>query len=145
MQNKLENVIWDQKELEERFQMVVKEHKMMELLVTELEEEHDMAIAIIEKLETKCHYVTYSWNDYVGKAEDPCMPLVVALFAVVGMSLKSVVQFFSTIKNKPVSDAVALLSFNWFIPGTLTYPSLPRVAHMLAPVRHYCYTLWAKP
>ncbi|KAF8380842.1 hypothetical protein HHK36_028337 [Tetracentron sinense] len=69
----------------------------------------------------------------IWEAEDPCVPLVVALFTVVGMSLKSVVEFFSTIKNKPASDAVALLSFNWFILGTLTYPTLPRVAHMLAP------------
>ena len=30
----------------------------------------------------------------VWQAEDPCMPLIVALFSVVGMSLKSVVQFF---------------------------------------------------
>ncbi|KAK1567142.1 hypothetical protein Q3G72_008613 [Acer saccharum] len=70
----------------------------------------------------------------IWEAEDPCMPLVVALFTVVGMSLKSVVQFFSTIKNKPASDAVALLSFNWFILGTLTYPTLPRVARMLSPL-----------
>ncbi|XP_010275159.2 PREDICTED: uncharacterized protein LOC104610304 [Nelumbo nucifera] len=70
----------------------------------------------------------------IWEAEDPCMPLVVALFFVVGMSLRSVVQFFSTIKNKPASDAVALLSFNWFILGTLTYPTLPRVAHILAPL-----------
>lgn len=69
----------------------------------------------------------------IWEAEDPCMPLVVALFTVVGISLKSVVQFFSTIKNKPASDAVALLSINWFILGTLTYPTLPRVAHILAP------------
>uniref|UniRef100_F6HJ32 Uncharacterized protein n=1 Tax=Vitis vinifera TaxID=29760 RepID=F6HJ32_VITVI len=70
----------------------------------------------------------------IWEAEDPCMPLVVALYTVVGMSLKSVVQFFSTIKNKPASDAVALLSFNWFLLGTLTYPTLPRVARMLAPL-----------
>ena len=70
----------------------------------------------------------------VWEAEDPCMPLVVALFTVVGMSLKSVIQFFFTIKNKPASDAVALLSFNWFILGTLSYPTLPRVTRMLAPL-----------
>ncbi|KAE8679810.1 benzyl alcohol O-benzoyltransferase [Hibiscus syriacus] len=70
----------------------------------------------------------------VWEAEDPCMPLVVALFAVVGMSLKSVVQFFISIKNKPASDAVSLLSFNWFIVGTLSYPALPKVTHMLAPL-----------
>ncbi|GMJ12576.1 hypothetical protein like AT5G45310 [Hibiscus trionum] len=70
----------------------------------------------------------------VWEAEDPCMPLVVALFTVVGMSLKSVVQFFFSIKNKPASDAVALLSFNWFIVGTLSYPALPKVTRMLAPL-----------
>lgn len=70
----------------------------------------------------------------VWEAEDPCMPLVVALFTVVGMSLKSVVQFFFTIRNKPASDAVALLSLNWFILGTLSYPTLPRVATMLSPL-----------
>lgn len=69
----------------------------------------------------------------IWESEDPCMPLVAALFIVVGMSMGSVVQFFSTIKNKPASDAVALLSINWFILGTLTSPSLPRVARMLAP------------
>ncbi|XVE57270.1 hypothetical protein DITRI_Ditri04bG0078100 [Diplodiscus trichospermus] len=70
----------------------------------------------------------------IWEAEDPCMPLVVALFTVVGMSLKSVILFFFTIKNKPASDAVALLSFNWFILGTLSYPTLPRVTRMLDPL-----------
>ncbi|XP_057992315.1 uncharacterized protein LOC110657160 isoform X2 [Hevea brasiliensis] len=80
----------------------------------------------------------------IWEAEDPCMPLVVALFAVLGMSLKSVVQFFSTIKNKPASDAVALLSFNCFILGTLTYPMLPRVAHIFALLTVSFWTMdWA--
>lgn len=70
----------------------------------------------------------------IWEAGDPCMPLVVALLPVVGISLKSVVQFFSTIINKPASDAVALLSFNWFILGTLTYPMLPRVVRIFAPL-----------
>ncbi|KAK1285354.1 hypothetical protein QJS10_CPB20g01069 [Acorus calamus] len=69
----------------------------------------------------------------VWEAENPCMPLIVALFIVVGMSLNSVIWFFSLIKNKPASDVVTLLSFNWFILGTLTYPTLPTVAHLLAP------------
>ncbi|CAN1804994.1 hypothetical protein LINPERHAP1_LOCUS24102 [Linum perenne] len=60
-----------------------------------------------------------------------CMPLVVALYTVVGMSMKNVVKFFSTIDNKPASDAVALLSFNCFILGTLTYPTLPKVVRIL--------------
>ncbi|XP_021736041.1 uncharacterized protein LOC110702614 [Chenopodium quinoa] len=70
----------------------------------------------------------------IWEAKDPCMPLVLALFTVVGMSLRSVVQFFSTIRNRPAADAVALLSVNWFILGTLSYPTLPKVAHMLSPV-----------
>lgn len=70
----------------------------------------------------------------VWKAEDACMPLVLALFAVVGMSMWSVVQFLSSIRNRPASDAVALLSFNWFLLGTLTYPTLPRITPVFAPV-----------
>lgn len=66
----------------------------------------------------------------IWEAKDPCMPLVMALFTVVGLSLRSVVQFFSTIKNRPASDAVALLSVNWFILGTLSYPTLPKVANV---------------
>lgn len=69
----------------------------------------------------------------IWKAENPCMPLVAALFTVVAMSLRSVVQFFSTIRNKPASDAVALLSINLFILGILTSPSLPTVAKVLTP------------
>lgn len=69
----------------------------------------------------------------VWEAGEPCMPLIAALFMVVGMSLKSVVGFFSTIENKPSSDAVALLSLNWFILGTLTYPTLPTLVRLLLP------------
>ncbi|AES95465.1 hypothetical protein MtrunA17_Chr5g0408321 [Medicago truncatula] len=257
MQTEMENLEWKQNKLQERFQMALKECKMMEMLLAELEEEHDMAVAKIENLEGKLRgqinenlrlkeiqgkgywnskdqnidndrkiektnngipppnlpwksgnsenevslkdllmhkdmwededktriellkllktgqksapansaakpepiskdievsevldhhrYVAISQSIFsavlslivgvtVWEADDPCMPLIVALFAVVGMSLKSVVQFFFSIKNKPASDAVALLSFNWFILGTLTYPTLPRVAPMLAPL-----------
>lgn len=69
----------------------------------------------------------------IWKAEDPCMPLVLALFIVVAMSSKSVVQFFSTIRKKPASEAVALLSFNCFILGALTSPTLPTAARVLSP------------
>lgn len=257
MQIELENLAWDRKELQEHLQTAIKEQKMMELILTELEEEHDKVIAKIELLvgelqelktenlrlkeiqgksywnfkgrnETRdvhniaiadygIPYGIPSWKSsydgsgivlqdlvmhkdawgeeskpktelqflrneskYVGpadpvmpdmntrivdmgevlnqrrviamkqslfsaglsllvgmiiwQAEDPCMPLVVAIFIVVCISLKSVVEFFLTINNRPASDAVALLSFNWFILGTLTYPTLPRVAHVVAPV-----------
>lgn len=68
------------------------------------------------------------------EAQDPCIPLVIALFIVVGMSLKSVVHYFSRIQNRPGSDAIALLSFNWFILGTLASPTLPNVARLLIPL-----------
>ncbi|KAL7609421.1 uncharacterized protein LOC111898515 isoform X1 [Lactuca sativa] len=230
LQERLDSLAWDRRELQEHIRVAIKEHEMMELVLGELEEEHDVAIHRIQLLETELQNlkdenlrlkevdgksqwdtgsgygqkhkdakVSYTkdgispWklsdqyykdvmrkaanfedenkddgevplrrsvytDDVVGQrrevavsqslfsamlsvlvgmiiweAKDPCMPLVTALFMVVGMSLKSVVQFFSTIKNKPASDAVALLSLNWFILGTLTYPTLPRVARLLMP------------
>lgn len=68
------------------------------------------------------------------QAQDPCIPLVVAVFMVVCMSLKTVAQFLLSIYNGPGFDAVALLSFNWFILGTLAYPVLPRLAQTVAPI-----------
>ncbi|XVE65427.1 hypothetical protein DITRI_Ditri07aG0179500 [Diplodiscus trichospermus] len=188
MQFELETLIWNMKELEDRFQAAVRECRIMELL-TEVEEEHDKAVSRIELLEVELpslknenlrlkeipgktawslkghdetnkskgintvdnHVIPYSVSSWISsykgsgislqdlmmnkeEAEDPCMPLVVVLFTVVGMSLKSVIQFFFTMKNKPASEVVALLSVNWFILGTLCYPTLPRVTHLLAPL-----------
>ncbi|XP_052171349.1 uncharacterized protein LOC127787374 isoform X2 [Diospyros lotus] len=236
----LENHVWNRKELERRLQMAIKEGRMMEGMLAEMEDEHDEAIVKIELLQSQLQVAKEenlrlkeiqvkglynfqshdntskdndvgekfgiswkssfneggiilqdlmhkdTWQDskkskiesvdctlaragtkaseprqmdmgevtlglcqqrevallqslfsavlsmivgmIIWEAEDPCMPLVVALFMVVGMSLKSVVQFFSTIRNKPASDAVALLSFNCFMLGALTYPTLPRIA-----------------
>ncbi|XP_043693956.1 uncharacterized protein LOC122644641 [Telopea speciosissima] len=250
LQIQLENLVWDKMEAEELLQLALKDSRILETILAELEEDHEKAIAKIELLENQLQDLkddNLRWNEVQGKglwefksrdvpvgcldvldvkdngvpletkygvqslktggsgailqdvmmhrdawedeitgktqspdflkigprvvptslmvdevfdqrkgvalsqsifsailslmvgmiiweAEDPCIPLVVALFTVVGISLKSVVQFFSTINNRPASDAVALLSFNWFILGTLTYPTLPRVAHMLAPL-----------
>lgn len=50
MQIELENLAWDRKELQEHLQTAIKEQKMMELILTELEEEHDKVIAKIELL-----------------------------------------------------------------------------------------------
>lgn len=58
MQIELENLVWDKKELQEHFKMAVKERKMMEMLLVELEEEHDMAIEKIEKLEGKVKFIS---------------------------------------------------------------------------------------
>jgi len=64
------------------------------------------------------------------EAKDPCTPLVVALFTVVGMSLANVVRFFNKIQSHQGLLAVALLSLNWFMLGTLAHPALPYLGHM---------------
>lgn len=248
MQYVLETIIWEKKQLKERLKTANKDRRMMEVMLAELEEEHDQAIVKMESLESELQAIkneknqlkevqekslrsskdpaetassqsaidadkfaitheVYTWKPsghgsdlaredeskvkaavqhfvkdgskssptiisykaasiskhsnvdeifdhrrdvalsqslfsailsllvgtVIWKAEDPCMPLVVALFSVVGVSLKSVIQFFSTIKNRPASDAVALLSFSWFILGTLTYPTLPKAIRMSGP------------
>ncbi|KAK6129826.1 hypothetical protein DH2020_036412 [Rehmannia glutinosa] len=163
LKNELENVLWDRKELEEKLHVAIKERKMMEMMLMELEEEHDEAIVQdlkdemqrLKEIQGKalwsytnrgdviddCNfrqvskdiskdemndpvkngskiyglsqpYVTYTISDegynhrdvalsrtlfsailslavglVVWEADDPCMPLVVALFTVVTMSL----------------------------------------------------------
>ncbi|XP_055820864.1 uncharacterized protein LOC129889541 [Solanum dulcamara] len=244
MQIEFENLVWERKELEKKILVAIKDKKIMQAMLAELEDEHDDAIVKIEQLEgqlqnlkgenkrlnevhgkalsdQKDHFdgqvmqgysdavpfwrssgiesvvieqegmqedkskSTSTSPDFIGarfcrdvnqpctqttsenfdtsdvlhqrrdlavsqtlfsailsllvgtivwKAEDTCMPLVLALFAVAGMSLWSVVQFFSTINNRPASDAVALLSFNWFLLGTLTYPTFPRITPVFATV-----------
>ncbi|VFR03557.1 unnamed protein product [Cuscuta campestris] len=69
----------------------------------------------------------------VWAAGDPCVPLVGALLAVAAMSLGSVVRFLLAVKNNPASEAVALLSFNWFVLGTLSYPALPKGVVIVVP------------
>ncbi|KAF5477459.1 hypothetical protein F2P56_004097 [Juglans regia] len=51
IQIELENLEWDRKELGDDLQIAIKECKMMELILAEVEEEHDKAIAKIEQLE----------------------------------------------------------------------------------------------
>ncbi|XP_011624416.1 uncharacterized protein LOC18422683 [Amborella trichopoda] len=237
MQAQLEMSVWQKKELEERLTVAVKQHKIVESILAEVEEEHDKAITKIEVLENELqdlreenirlkeiHFkhlwkprpgdptlkyehpreeygTAVSWDPgldgsnlvlkdlmqgtashqgqcrtslppfgqrpilqfhrpdevvagrrglalkqslfsaflsllvgtIVWEAEDPCGPLVAALFSVVGMSLKSVVSFFSTLENRAASDAVALLSLNCFILGTLTAPTLPSIARLSTP------------
>lgn len=70
----------------------------------------------------------------VWEAKDPCMPLVIALFVVVTISLISVLRLFSRIEHKPAPEPLALLSINWFILGTLAYPMLPKIARFLGPL-----------
>eukprot|EP00249_Psilotum_nudum_P005156 c18622_g1_i1 orf=301-1272(+) len=68
------------------------------------------------------------------EAQEPCMPLVIASFIVVCMSINNVAHFFASVDNRPGFDAVALLSFNWFILGTLASPALPNVAQFISPI-----------
>lgn len=233
MQCHLEDLAWDNKQLQAHLQTAIKEHHFLESMLSDIEEDHDKAILKIELLEREVQHVREenlklrevqnkghwdstgkndtederitkipwqlskngdlldkdSWmnknkpstglnptgpfdpltplifssnvdNDLALKqrrevafsqslfsamlsllvgaiiwtAEDPCFPLVMALFAVVALSLRSVVHFFSTIKNRPASDAVALLSFNWFILGALACPTFPGVASLLSSI-----------
>jgi len=64
------------------------------------------------------------------EAKEACTPLVVALFTVVGVSLANVVRFFSKLQSHQGFIAVALLSLNWFVLGTLAHPALPYLGQM---------------
>ncbi|KAL8054115.1 hypothetical protein ABFX02_05G117100 [Erythranthe guttata] len=234
LRNELENVIWDRKDLEEKLSLAIKERKTIEMMLVELEEEHDEAIAKLELLQGEVQDLKGEiqrlnevqgkalWsnraradttNDYntpetnnkssrkphnnnnknitqvakdlfkeeihdvikagseiyglsisdegyiragqrdvalsrslfsaflslvvgiiVWESKDPCMPLVVALLTVVTISLVSVRRLFTRIEHKPASDAVLLLCLNWFILGTLMYPTLPRIARLFVPL-----------
>ncbi|KAG6399470.1 hypothetical protein SASPL_140951 [Salvia splendens] len=76
----------------------------------------------------------------VWKAKAPCTPLVIALFVVVTMSLRSVLQLCARVEHRPASESLALLSINWFILGTLADPMFPVVARFLAPVAEFSTT-----
>ncbi|KAL6960227.1 hypothetical protein U1Q18_021663 [Sarracenia purpurea var. burkii] len=49
----LENLAWNRKELQDRLQMAIKECRMMEAMLEEVEDEHDEAIVKIEILESE--------------------------------------------------------------------------------------------
>lgn len=51
MQVELENILWDMKEVEGRFLKAVTDRKVMEIMLLELESEHDKTIAQVEILE----------------------------------------------------------------------------------------------
>jgi hypothetical protein len=63
-------------------------------------------------------------------ADSPCLPLLAGLFAVVGVSMRSVSR--CTWRGRG-DGAVALLSLNWFLLGVLTSPMLPGVARAVVP------------
>lgn len=51
MQREFENLVWDKKGVEKQLRVAIKEHKLMGLMLRELEDEHDEAIIKIEQLE----------------------------------------------------------------------------------------------
>ncbi|CAL4972010.1 unnamed protein product [Urochloa decumbens] len=59
-------------------------------------------------------------------ADAPCLPLLAGLFAVVGVSMRSVSRCCPR-----RGDAVSLLSLNWFLLGLLTSPMLPALLPLL--------------
>ncbi|KAL3700600.1 hypothetical protein R1sor_018622 [Riccia sorocarpa] len=62
------------------------------------------------------------------QAQDPCFPLVFALFTVVGMSCANVIRFLSGVSQRLELDAMVLVGFNSFILGTLATQFLPYFA-----------------
>jgi len=67
-------------------------------------------------------------------ADAPCLPLLAGLFAVVGVSMRTVSRCCAALRTGgPAADAVALLGLNWFLLGVLTSPMLPGVAHAVVP------------
>ncbi|KAL6616752.1 hypothetical protein ACP70R_039022 [Stipagrostis hirtigluma subsp. patula] len=68
-------------------------------------------------------------------ADAPCLPLLAGLFAVVGVSMRTVSRACAPLRRSgpAAADAVALLSLNWFLLGVLTAPMLPGVARAVVP------------
>jgi hypothetical protein len=53
MQRQMERLVWENRELEEKLGMALKESRAMEEILDEMEEEHDDAFARITLLETQ--------------------------------------------------------------------------------------------
>lgn len=53
MQDVLETILLEKKQLKERLKTAIKDRRMMEVMLAELEEEHDQAIVKIESLESE--------------------------------------------------------------------------------------------
>ncbi|URE18969.1 2OG-Fe(II) oxygenase superfamily [Musa troglodytarum] len=53
MQIQLENLVWENKELEERLQIAMEDRKVIEMILKEIEEEHEKAVTRIDLLENE--------------------------------------------------------------------------------------------
>ncbi|RWW14251.1 hypothetical protein GW17_00021991 [Ensete ventricosum] len=49
----LENLVWENKELEERLQIAMEDRKVIEMILKEIEEEHEKAVTRIDLLENE--------------------------------------------------------------------------------------------
>ena len=58
LQDRVESLAWDRKELQEHIRIAIKENELMEMMLVELEEEHDEALHKIKLLETEVYMVT---------------------------------------------------------------------------------------
>lgn len=98
----------------------------------------DMEVPLFAESERGVAFVSSIFSAFLStlvamiawEAKDPCTPLVLALFTVVGVSLANVVRFLSKIQSHQGFIAVALLSLNWFVLGTLAHPALPYLGQM---------------
>ncbi|WVZ67326.1 hypothetical protein U9M48_016422 [Paspalum notatum var. saurae] len=104
--------------------------------VLALEEDEDEAPPVARAVARRRSLFSLGMSLAVGavawSADAPCLPLLAGLFAVVGVSMRSVSRLRMGCAG-PAADAVALLSLNWFLLGVLTSPMLPAVAHAVVP------------
>lgn len=56
MQIEFENLVWERKQLEKKILVAIKDKKIMQAMLAELEDEHDDAIVKIEQLEDQVKY-----------------------------------------------------------------------------------------
>ncbi|KAG8382032.1 hypothetical protein BUALT_Bualt05G0034400 [Buddleja alternifolia] len=154
LKKELEYVLWDRKELEERLNVAVKERRMMEVItyldfvrpetktnglselyISDIIPKAGNILTLRKEIARSRSLFSAILSLVVGmvvwKAENRCMPLVVALFTVVTVSLGSVIELFSNIDQKPASDAVALLSLNWFVLGTFNISYVTGITRVL--------------
>lgn len=148
LESALEAVAWERTYLRRRLKMMEHDHRKaiarIQLLQEQTRETKKRSVGVRgnEEMHAPTRETAFTQSMFsavlslwVGtlmwEAEQQrCMPLVVALLAVVVMSLKTVLAFFSTLRTKPASNAAALLSLNCFILGALTYPTLPILASL---------------
>ncbi|GFZ16654.1 hypothetical protein Acr_25g0010630 [Actinidia rufa] len=139
LQIELDNLMWNWKELEDCLQMAVKECRMMETMLAEVEDEQDEAIIKIEMLEresiSKTELLDFTRAAFEGTgASHAVTPGVVSI----NLDMHEVVELQRTVAVlKSLFSAV--LSFVvgmviWEAEDPFSYPTLPRIAHMLTPM-----------